>query len=192
MRSDYRASAAAIVAAAMLLAACSRSGAPDDARSLPPALSAVMPAEQALAGANIPTLDPSTLADAEIDKVIGAQPHCTFRYTNAGRPVLAASLKADGAPAAGVVKLNGNLVLLQAERGAAPSGIRAIALAAPPVRLLLQWPETAEPNPAQRVEAEMVFEVGQRLKVGYSGFVSCTSASPASSAEGRAQEILRV
>lgn len=164
--------------AGLLLAACGQSDAPDDAGSLPTNLIEVKTAEEALKGAHIPTVDPATLNDAEIRKVIGDHPHCSFRYTSSGRPVLVASRKADGTPEAGVVKLNGNLVHLEASTDARATG-GGFVLAKPPLRLAVQGvPESAAPLEGRQIEADLVFEVEQRLKVGYGGFLSCSSAAP--------------
>lgn len=184
MRVNGRYFFAPAVLAGLFVAACGQSDAPDDANAPAPDLAAVKTASEALAGAHIPTLDPATLNDAEIRKVVGGQPHCSFRYTRSGRPVLVASLKPDGALDAGVVKLNGNLVPLQANGGEGQPGGDAFVLAAPPVRLSVQRPsETEAPTDGKRVEADMVFEVGQQLKVGYGGFMSCASAAPHAAAQ---------
>lgn len=165
------------------LAACSQNEAPDDAPAPAPPVERVATAAEALANANIPTLDPATMAGAEIRKVVGERPHCTFRYTSSGKPVLVAGLGAGGAPEIGVAKLNGKLVPLEPDRTV--SGLKAggFALMADRVRLRVQPDRaaTASAEPGDRVEAEMLFEVGQELKVGYAGYLTCRpgAAAPA-------------
>lgn len=173
------------VVAIGVLTGCSESGAPDDAPSNAPEIATVKTAAQALEGAHVPTLDPGTLNDAQIGKVIGTRPRCTFRYTSSGRPVLVAGLKPDGSPELGLIKLNGSLVPLQPGGAATEIAPGGFLLVAEPVRLSVQpQPEAATSALAggQRVEAEMVFEVGQDLRVGYGGYLDCGPASAAHAA----------
>ncbi len=92
------------------LAGCSDSDAPDDARAQRAPNADVKASAQALDGAHVPTLDPATLNDAEIRKMIGSAAQCLARHTRAGPPVLALAIQADRRPGDGVVKLNGSLV----------------------------------------------------------------------------------
>lgn len=167
-----------LAAAVMLgaLAGCGEGEAPDDAAPLhPPDIAFVKPAAQALAGAHIPTLDPGTLNTAEIAKVLGTRPLCSFRYTSTGRPVMAAGLGPDGKPEAGVIKLNGSLVPLQpapAATGLAPGGL---VLQDGPVRLQVEPVQSREIG-LEPVEADMVFEIGEMLRVGYGGYMECRPA----------------
>lgn len=156
---------------ACLVTGCSGSAASDDAQAPAPEAATVKAAAQALAGAQVPTLDPAVLNDAEIDKVIGEGPRCTFHYTSSGPAVLAASLAPGGAPTAGVVKLNGSLVPLQRGPGSTAEA-RSFILAAAPLRLSVQWWRDA-PTPGRRVPADLVFDVERQLKVGYGGFLAC-------------------
>ena len=75
------------------------------------------------------------------------------------------------APAAGVVKLGGALVVLSPVAGAdAPEG--AVVLAAGEARATLA-PEGGLGPDAPDGEAEMVFEVGDELRAGYRGTLDC-------------------
>lgn len=171
--------------AAGLLAGCGQNEAPDDAAAQAPAIERVKTAAQALVGANIPTLDPATMNDAEIRKVIGDRPRCTFRYTSSGKPVLVAGLGPGGSPEIGVAKLNGNLVSVAPDDAATGFGSGGFVLVADPVRLrvrpISQAAASAAPG-GSRVEADMMFEVGQALKVGYGGYLECTREPPAHAA----------
>jgi hypothetical protein len=165
--------------ATALLIGCAESGAPDDARPHSPEPATVAAAAEALAGAHVPALDPASLNDAEIRKVIGSRPHCLFRYTSSGRPVAVAASIPDGSLDVGVVKLNGRLVPLKADHGV--PGLRgSFVLVSDPVRVTVQpyLPAPAEPGEAP-VDAQMVFEVGQALRVGYAGYAECRPAPAA-------------
>lgn len=166
-----------------LLAGCGQSDAPDD--KLRPAgspqVARVVPVEEALAGANVPTLDPHTMVAAEIGEVIGEGPRCEFRYTGAGGPVLAVTMTPDGAAGRGIVKLNGNFVLLDPTTGDGAAPEAGLRLGATPVRATISPDRSDEPEEldgARRQEAEMIFEVGERLRVGYRGFLDCMAEPP--------------
>lgn len=157
----------AIVVALAVLAGCAGNRAPDDdlAAVHAPEIARIVPAGEALSGAHIPTLDPATLKATEITKTLGAGPRCEFRYTSAGRPVLAWKAPANGATA-GVVKLNGHLVMLEP---ASTTG--DLVLAAEQVRLTVR--SDRESTGTATEEASVTFEVGSRLKVGYRGYYNC-------------------
>lgn len=169
----------ALLLAAAPLAGCDGNDAVDDdvAAGRPPAIARILPAEEAIAGAQIPRLDPQGLMDAEIRATIGPGPLCGFHYARAGLPVLA--VRAPPAGGAGVVKVNGNLVRLQPEAVAAEQAA-AHRLAAAPLRITLV-PVGPAGTGAWR-EADMIFEIGEALRVGYRGFVACR---PEASAAGR-------
>ena len=155
-----------------VLASCGESSAPDDDLTAirPPEIVRIVPASEALAGAHVPTLDPATMNDAEIEKALGAGPHCEFRYTSEGNSVLAWEASRTSA-GKGVVKLNGHLVML---RSAAAS--EEVVLAAEQVRLSVardgEDRDEGFPNERQG-DATAVFEVEGKLKVGYSGYYEC-------------------
>ena len=154
-----------IVAAPAVLAGCGESAAPDDVVNPPRAeeIAPIVPAGEAVSGADVPTLDPATMVDAEIAKVLGGPPGCTFRYTSAGKPVLA--LGAGNGPIAGAMKLNGKMLKLSAT-----SSEGTYRGEEPPVRFSM----TAEGDPRSGfVEAEMDFEIGDQLRVGYRGYFEC-------------------
>jgi hypothetical protein len=168
---------------ATALVACGPHEAADDAPARAPAPVREVTAAQALAGAHVPTLDPHTLDDAEIVRVIGRGPHCTFHYTRTGRPVLAVSVPDEAGAARGLVKLNGSLVALQSA-GNASTDV-SFVLAAAPVRLAVRRLQDAPPPQPGRnvpVAGEMLFTVGQDLEVGYGGFVACTQDPPEAAA----------
>jgi hypothetical protein len=161
------------VASMGLLVGCSRNEAPDDAvnPAVGTEIARVLPAAEILAGADVPTLDPHTMAEAEIEKVIGTGPRCEFHYTSSGDPVLGVAREpAEGSPA-GVVMLNGSLLALQS--APAESGL---VLAADEVRFTVTAGdgEGITPSPSSLQDATLVFQVGDRLTVGYRGYYGCS------------------
>lgn len=180
-------SAAVCLLALGLLAGCGQSDAPDD--KLQPVQSTqvarIMPPEEVLEGANIPTLDPHTMVEAEVGRAIGDGARCEFRYTGAGGPVLAVSTPGDGAAESGVLKLNGGLVLLEPADG--PGEREGVLLAAGPIRATVSPDRSDEPeelNGARRQEGDMIFEIRDQLRVGYRGFLDCMSEPPVRPSRG--------
>jgi hypothetical protein len=174
----------ALILALAALSACSETDAPDD--ELHPVkgseVARILPAKEALDGAHVPTLDPATLHEAEIRKALDPGPRCDFRYTTRGNPVLAFALQPGGEASAGVVKLNGHLVVLGSASGAGTTdGNGEFLLAADPVRMTV-IPDgkvrVIERRNVRRTEANAFFEVGQSLRVGYRGYLDCTSGPP--------------
>ncbi|MBL0419977.1 hypothetical protein JI739_06420 [Ramlibacter sp. AW1] len=159
-----------------LVAGCGRSDAPDDAQAPAPPVARVLSASQALAGAEIRKLDPATLVRAEIVAALGNRPLCIFRYTSSGKPVLAAGMGAGSGPEAGVVKLNGHLVPLQPDPDARAAG-GGWALVADSVRIQVRRGNanaaSLPPGGGGPVEADLVFQVGDVLTVGYAGYLEC-------------------
>jgi hypothetical protein len=175
---------AGLLLALLLAAGCSGSEAPDD--MLDPArgdgIARIRPAAEVLEGAHIPTLDPARLNDAEIAKALGPGPKCLFRYTRSGRPVLAVaagpgeSRAGSGAavgPADAVIKLNGDLVVLEAQVTEAGT-----LLAADGIRLSVS--QLDGPDGEQR-EATAILEIGDGLRAGYRGYAGCSGRTAAAS-----------
>lgn len=165
------------------LTACGESDAPDDVVDATRAseIAEILPAEAALAGAHVPTLDPATMNDAEVRKAIKSGALCAFRYTRSGGPVLAASMQPDGTAGDGIVKLNGNMVALTPAPRADAGQAGGLLLHADPIRITVTPDRTdlaQGGNGAGHREANMVFEIGQRLKVGYRGYLDCSPEPP--------------
>jgi hypothetical protein len=161
--------ACALLAVAVL-AGCSESDAPDD--KLNPVEAThdirVLPAGEALAGAQRAKLDPESMSDAEIRKVLGDGPHCAFRYTSSGRPVL--GVKVAGGAAEGVVKVNGILISLKAA-----ADTDSLLLADDPVRMSVALDEGTifQAGTIPQQDATSVFEIGNSLRAGYRGYYKC-------------------
>lgn len=164
-----------LLALAAVTACNEMPGADDALRAIrPPEIARMAPAEEAIAGAYVPTLDPMTMNSAEIEKILGPVAHCEFRYTSASPPVLAVTA-APARPLLAVVKLNGHLVVLEPEH-ASVTEPRAVKLAAEPVRITVEPDPSRPADGTRRSEAAMVFEVDRQLHVGYRGYYSCTPA----------------
>lgn len=134
-----------------------------------PEVAPIATAADALDGADIPALDPTTMSEVEISSVLGRGPRCIFQYTRAGGPVLAFVHLSDGTYGMGVVKLNGNLIPLMT-----PEGGGNLVLGADPVRLSFETGlDLLDGSAVDQREAELVFEVDDMLKVGYGGHFSC-------------------
>lgn len=162
--------ALALSAAAGLIASCSESDLPDD--ELDPARGHAVPrivaASEAIAGANVPTLDPHTMNGAEIRKALGAEPRCIFRYTAHGRPVIGLGSAADIDLERAVIKLNGDLVVLAVE---AIGG--RIRLTDEPIQITISLVDPTEENEIGDREAEALLEIGTELRAGYRGYYTC-------------------
>ncbi|MCJ8518538.1 hypothetical protein ABID21_001139 [Pseudorhizobium tarimense] len=156
-----------LLTSASLLSGCGEQEAADDIIDPPRAeeVARVVPGEEAIAGADIPTLDPATMVDAEMAKVLGQPTKCTFRYTSAGKPVFALNGTPDNSATTAVVKVNGHLVELR------PSGGDGnLVFGSGPVVVSLSVPGG---DPEGKVDAAMSFTVDDTLRVGYKGYFQC-------------------
>jgi hypothetical protein len=190
-----RTASIAVLAACVSATGCDNAAPDDDLAAVGPApVTRVATANAALAKAHIPTVDPASMHEAEIGKVLGNGARCEFRYMASGAPVLAVSglssagrvARIDGVGAAaneaamgvaGVVKINGSLVRLTAEQSAgdAQPSPAAFALGADPIRISVRADSAEGREPDERHEATMLFEIGTDLRVGYRGFLRCDS-----------------
>jgi hypothetical protein len=137
-------------------------------------------AGEVLSRAEIPSLDPTTLAEAEIEAVVTSDRPCEFRYTSAGRPVLVVGTGPGGEPARAVVKLVGDIVALEpAATGdgasAAEPQQRTIRVSAGRIALSVtpEPPADAVQEGVTRRQANMIFRVGDEFEVGYRGYFDC-------------------
>jgi len=157
--------------AALLLTACG-DPAPGEAvkeplMSGPPPK--VVSASEAVSTPDIPTIDPQTLDDAEIEKVLGAGPRCIFAYTAESPPVVALEVAGQDA-GQGVVKIHGRLVKLAAQRVEAGG----FALSGDSMSIRIE-PAAGKGDamPNDLTEADTLFELEQGLRVGYRGWYRC-------------------
>lgn len=170
------------LAVATCIAGCgNNSTLPDDQVTAPRShtVAKVLPARDAIAGAHVPALDPHTMAEAEVRRIIGDGSRCEFRYTTVGAAAVGIGPIGDGSALKGVVKLNGNLVALAPVNTAGTTGAsRTTQLADDPIRIKVEADagEGTQPLPGvRRREATMTFEVADALRVDYRGYVDCAS-----------------
>jgi hypothetical protein len=165
---------------AALAASCGDASLPGDNANQPRSqeVARVVPAQEAVAGAHKPALDPHTMAVAEVNKVIGDGRRCEFRYTTAGAAAVGIGIAPDGAATGGAVKLNGRLIALApATAGGEPVQPRAIRLVAEPIRIKIEadrgdaWEPLAG---VSRREATMTFKVSSDLRVDCRGYIDCS------------------
>jgi len=127
----------------------------------------VASAAEVLEGVRVATLDPAKLTAAEIGEVLDDDGLCVFRYTSESEPALAFAPNAEGGEA-GVIKLNGDLVPMSA---ASDDGMPAFE--AGEIRIALSSEQQAQGWDADQNEATMIFAIGERLRVGYGGYINC-------------------
>lgn len=171
---------------ALSVAACSESGVPDDAIAEihAPQPSPTLPADRALQGAFIPTVDPMALKHAEIRRVLGRDAACLYHYAADGPPVAAVGLGPQGT-GSGVLKLNGNLVALKGLAPETPDS-EAMRLAAGPIRLTIipRGPHQPLVGEARGQRASLELEIGERLHAGFDGFLYCSAQAAQRSGDG--------
>lgn len=162
-----------MVVAFLVAAGCGHDTADDELYPVrAPATPRVVSAQEALSGAEIPKLDPATMNDAEISRVLGEGPFCAFRYVSDGTPVLAWKRPSDAVTNA-VVKLNGRLLVLEGQQ----QNNGTFQFAADEVRLTFMpgEPARSEQSESERPRpAKLVFEIDQKLRVGYGGYAVCS------------------
>ena len=127
----------------------------------------VVTLDEALATADLPSLDPQFLSQAEMAEGLPAGARCTFTYIEGSRPVLA--LAADGSA---LLKISGDLVRLQAEPSALASGPTA---SAPGISMTVGGAddEPLEPADGARTNATLTMTLDRGLAVGYVGTYGC-------------------
>lgn len=117
----------------------------------------------ALSNTLISELDLAPMAEAEADRVLGADAPCTFQRSTASDPILWAAREGDGA----AIKLNGVLVALasvrEREPGLAEFSAPGATVTVRPVGGEADW----------RGDADLVLELEEGLRVGYRGFYDC-------------------
>ncbi|MFC0676360.1 DUF305 domain-containing protein [Lysobacter korlensis] len=138
----------------------------------------VVPAHEAMTQAEIAKTDLAELDQAEIEKVLGRGPHCSFRYSRAAGPVAAFT------PAGGVIKLHGRLVELDSAIDPKQDLANGVVLTADGVRLRID-PHAGAPAKALSGltvhEADAVLTLAAGLDVGYRGYYGCASRADAAS-----------
>ena len=152
----------------------------DEGNAMPPEADGEAPAPeivplQAALDANVrPTLDLAPMDPATLDHALGTGAGCDFKMTAEGDPVLA--VRSGGEGVEGVVKLNGQLVLVAAPAGDPVQALGGEPLATEGLTLSLEAApeeEFEDVDGAQRVLADLVFDLRDELTIGYRGFYRC-------------------
>ncbi|MCF3931803.1 DUF305 domain-containing protein [Acuticoccus sp. M5D2P5] len=129
----------------------------------------VVSLDEALATADLASLDPQFISDVEMAEGLPEGAQCTFTYTEGSRPVMA--LAADGS---GLVRISGDLVRLEAEPSTLAAGPTARA---PGIAMTIGG---AGDNPlgnadGARTEATLTMMLERGLTVGYVGTYGCAA-----------------
>ncbi|MEQ8349452.1 MAG: DUF305 domain-containing protein [Sneathiellaceae bacterium] len=122
----------------------------------------------ALSSAEVAVLDPEFMTPDEVARLFPDGAACFFTYTEDSPPVLAV-----GENGAGLVKLSGDLVRVDA--GNAAGSANGLTLAAIGIAMRISPPlgEAALDPMAGRQEVDLLLELDAGLRVGYRGFYGC-------------------
>lgn len=165
------------MAFALLLTACGdpAPGAGMKEPLMRPPLPEVVSGREAINSPDIASIDPQTLDQSEVDKVLGPGPFCNFAYTAESPPVVAIKHDGESGLARGVVKIHGKLVQLSSEPMAGYSALGAGAsLAADNINVVVALGKDGDVEPnGEKAIADLHFELAQGLKVGYRGWYTC-------------------
>ncbi|WP_188056210.1 DUF6692 family protein [Sphingosinithalassobacter sp. CS137] len=149
----------------LMLGACNRNTAPGNDREAQidaaPTPAPVMPAAQALSGIATEAIAVETMTDADLAALGGPEGKCLIRLTEVGFP----SFVHDGLDGTGVIKLNGKLIPLTAER--------AGMFSSDGLRVAIRPVERDFGSDGMR-EAEMILMLpGASDEHGYRGYEDC-------------------
>lgn len=135
----------------------------------------IVSASTAIQSPDIPKIDPGTLDEAEIEKVIPPGPRCEFSYTADSPPVVAAGIGADAA-IQGVIKIHGRLVRMKAgDMKNFESLVSGGTFIADEVEFAVK-PEMKAGEARggdRRWPAEALFTIRDEHSVGYYGWYAC-------------------
>lgn len=137
----------------------------------------VMGAQQAINSPDISAIDPQTMEQAEVEKVLGDVPYCGYRYTAESPPILAISDTDQGQGSQAVTKIHGRLVELSADQNPGYENLKkGLVLTAEGMEMRVvsdgeREPESAKPG--ELVTAELHFSLQQGLNIGYLGWYEC-------------------
>ncbi|WP_223115396.1 DUF305 domain-containing protein [Luteimonas suaedae] len=133
-------------------------------------------AREAVTSTEVAMTDLEELDEAEIERVLGRMPRCSFRYSRAAGPVLALAMPAAASnDTKGVVKLHGRLVEMSGRYAAKPSPAVAVTLSADGMEVVVEPGAGSGPSvvdgDTREADAHLRLEAG--LAVGYGGFYGC-------------------
>ncbi|WP_417422509.1 hypothetical protein [Halomonas sp.] len=138
----------------------------------------VVGAQEAVQSPDIPAIDPQTMEDAEITKVLGDVSYCAYRYTAESLPILAISNTEQGEGLRGVTKIHGRLVELSVFKAPGYENLQeGLQLSAEglEMRVTSDHEGLSEATSEDLIEAELHFSLEQGLTVGYLGWYECQS-----------------
>lgn len=132
-----------------------------------PAPSATMTLSQALASAEVASLDPEFIRSDEVARLFPAGQACRFSYTPDSQPVLVMG-KIDGEEAA-LFKISGDLVRL--------AGDNSGGFTADGVQMTLRQIDGSSVTKSDgAVDATLTMTLNAGLNTGYRGYVSCSAS----------------
>lgn len=137
----------------------------------------VVGAQQAINSPDIPAIDPQTMEQAEIEKVLGDVSYCAYRYTAESPPILAISNTDQGQGSRAVTKIHGRLVELTANQNPGYENLKeGLVFTAEGLEMKVVSNgegETESAKPGELVTAELHFSLHQGLNIKYLGWYEC-------------------
>lgn len=132
----------------------------------------VVPAQQAVTSAYLPSTDLETMNAAEFSKIVPPGPHCSFSYTSSGNPVLIASPSAGGA-SVGAIKLHGRLVEVRTSADSLQALAGGTVFQADGIAVGVQPDDAPDVTGSSPVNANLLLRLRQGLRAGYGGHYRC-------------------
>ena len=130
----------------------------------------VMSAADAINKPDIATIDPTTLAEPEIRKVLTSETRCDFMYTYEGKPIFSVAINENG-KVQGVMKIHGVLVSLTSTTIDSFKSLRnGGQFYAAPIQFTVQRSTEASEGDQSAIAH---FRINDQLNVGYKGFYRC-------------------
>lgn len=130
----------------------------------------VVSASEAIHTPNYASLDPATLQDSEISKVVPEGARCSFAYTKESGPIFSAG-KTDKGSFVGVIKIHGRLVELSAPQ---LNSFSALTEGAEFRADDMSFEVAPKQQQGKQREANAHFTVRDKITVGYGGWYSCS------------------
>ena len=137
----------------------------------------VVGAQEAVSSSDIPAIDPQTMQEAEIEKVLGDVAYCVYLYTAESPPILAIDNTDQGQGSRAVTKIHGRLVELSADQKPGYENLQqGLMLSAEGLTMRVFSDEEEQPESAELgdlITAELHFSLQQGLNAGYLGWYRC-------------------
>lgn len=130
----------------------------------------IVSATEAVQSVSVSEIDPGTMQESEIRKVLPSGPRCSFAYTAESPPILASTMGPNG-QAVGVIKIHGRLVKVSAPQ---VTGFEALVKGGSFKAGDIELEIRPEEQGIGKRPSEAHFLIGNELTVGYQGWYSCT------------------